>query len=104
MSAWSAVSEALWLRQFLSELGFTQRTTVINCDNQSAIAIANNPVQHCKMKHIDIMYHGVREHVQDGQIVFNYCPTDTMIADIFTKALNPQSFASHSVKLLHPQP
>lgn len=56
-------------------------------DNQGAIAIAQNPVGHARTKHIDIRYHYVRECVQSGAVCLKYCPTNDMMADIFTKPL-----------------
>ncbi|KAI5324238.1 hypothetical protein L3X38_033311 [Prunus dulcis] len=41
------VSEILWLRWLLAEIGFRPNaTTKLHCDNQSAFEIADNPVQH----------------------------------------------------------
>jgi hypothetical protein len=43
----NASQEALWLRQILSEFGFQQQhPTSLWCDNQSAIKLAKDPVQH----------------------------------------------------------
>jgi methyl coenzyme M reductase subunit D len=39
------------------------------CDNESAVKIANNPVQHSRTKHIDIRHHFVRDHVAKGDII-----------------------------------
>eukprot|EP00253_Pinus_taeda_P015470 PITA_15470 len=42
-----ASKEALWLRQILSEFGFEQQhPTTLWCDNQSAIQLCKDPVQH----------------------------------------------------------
>ena len=61
-------------------------------DNQSAIAIAHNPVSHARTKHIDIRYHYVREAIQDKVVVVKYCPTDKMMADVSTKFLPKRKF------------
>jgi hypothetical protein len=43
----NASQEALWLRQILSEFGFQQQhLTNLWCDNQSAIKLTKDPVQH----------------------------------------------------------
>eukprot|EP00253_Pinus_taeda_P009987 PITA_09987 len=48
-----ASKEALWLRQILSEFGFQQQhKTTLWCDNQSAIQLCKDPVQHQHRKHI----------------------------------------------------
>ena len=38
------------------------------CDNESAVKLANNPVQHTRTKHIDIRHHFIRDHVAKGDI------------------------------------
>jgi len=43
----NAVAEASWLRQLLSELHSPLRkTTLVYCDNISAVYMSSNPVQH----------------------------------------------------------
>ncbi|GKD05089.1 retrovirus-related pol polyprotein from transposon TNT 1-94 [Tanacetum coccineum] len=59
----------------------------IFCDNTSVIAISNNPVLHSRTKHIDIMYHFIRDHILKGDIKLHFVPTDLQLADIFTKPL-----------------
>jgi hypothetical protein len=80
--------EANWFREFFKELGFKiNKPTKIDQDNQSVIAIAINPIQHSRIKHMEIKNHYVRENVENGTIELLYCPTELMIADILTKPL-----------------
>ena len=89
----SATQEAVWLRRLLADLGAVPADpTVLMEDNQSAIAIAQNPVAHARMKHIDIQYHYVREALHEGTIMLLYCPTSEMIADLLTKPLSRGQF------------
>jgi hypothetical protein len=89
----NAFKEAVWLRLFLSEVGYPQAgPTIIDVDNKSAIAIASNPEYHARTKHIDIQYHYVREKTSDGTIAFNYVPTAKMAADRLIKALERVKF------------
>lgn len=67
-------------------------STVILEDNQGAIAIASNPVNNSRTKHIDILYHYICECVQNGQIQLQHCPTNDMKADILTKPLARKRF------------
>ena len=87
-----AAQEGTWLKRLLTDLGMSDSSTVILEDNQGAIAIAKNPVNHSRTKHIDIRYHYIRECVQNGQIQVQYCPTIDMKADILTKPLTRQRF------------
>jgi hypothetical protein len=62
------------------------------CDNESAICMADNPVEHSRTKHIAIRYHFLRDHQQKGDIEIAYINTKEQLADIFTKPLDEQTF------------
>ncbi|KAG6613804.1 Retrovirus-related Pol polyprotein from transposon TNT 1-94 [Phytophthora cinnamomi] len=87
-------AEAVWLKVFLRELGEMASDEAIKIyeDNQGSIALAKNPEFHKRTKHIDIRYHFVREKVEDGQVVLEYCSTKDMLADIMTKAITSVQF------------
>eukprot|EP00253_Pinus_taeda_P027641 PITA_27641 len=88
-----ASREALWLRQILSELGFEQQhPTTLWCDNQSAIQLCKDPVQHQRSKHIELHMHVIRKLIHDHVLEVQYCSTDDQVADIFTKALTEAKF------------
>ncbi|KAJ9542260.1 hypothetical protein OSB04_028766 [Centaurea solstitialis] len=52
----------------LADFGYTMQSFPIYCDSKSAIQITANPVQHSWMKHIDIRYHFIKDHVEKGNI------------------------------------
>ena len=82
------VKEALWLRGILTELSISMDgPTKIMEDNQSTIAIANNPIHHQRVKHLDVKSHFLRDHITKGDVELVYCPTGDQIADLLTKAL-----------------
>jgi enoyl reductase-like protein len=84
----SAACQAMWIRKILADVGYKQEQgTVIFCDNTSAIAMARNPGQHGRCKHIDIKIHFVRDLVAGGEIVLEHISTENQKADILTKAL-----------------
>eukprot|EP00253_Pinus_taeda_P003386 PITA_03386 len=88
-----ASKEALWLRQILSEFGFEQQhPTTRWCDNQSAIQLCKDPVQHQRSKHIELHMHFIRKLIHDHVLEVQYCSTDDQVADIFTKALTEAKF------------
>ncbi len=71
-----------------SSIGVTQKSaTKIFEDNQGCIAMAKNPVNHERTKHIDIKYHFVRELLASGAIEISYLETEEMQADIQTKGM-----------------
>jgi len=89
----NACIQAVWLQGILSEfdLGSTL-STILFCDNQSAIKISTDPVTRQRTKHVDIHMHYIRELVHDRTIILQYCPTDEQIADIFTKSFSEKKF------------
>ena len=88
-----ASQEAVWLNCLLKDLRCSENDSVkIYEDNQSAICIARNPKDHSKTKHIDIKYHYIRDLVMKNLVNLVYCPTEDMIADIFTKGLPSYRF------------
>jgi hypothetical protein len=90
----NAIQEALWLRQILSEFGFQQQhLTSLWCDNQSAIKLAKDPVQHQCNKHIELHMHFIRNLIHDQVIEVLFFPTEDQVADIFTKSLTEAKFS-----------
>ena len=83
-----AASEITWMVRLLEELGVYNLTPVtLNCDNQSALHIARNPVFHERTKHIEIDCHFTRDKVLEGLLQLNYMPTKFQLADVLTKIL-----------------
>ena len=94
IAATHAAKEAIWLKNFIDELYKHDDPLTLYSDSQSAIALARNEQFHARTKHIDIRYHFIRYTIEAGKIVIDYCPTDDMVADTFTKAL-PSAKAKH---------
>ena len=100
------VKEATWLRLLMTELGLltpeeqqaevkvikSQCSMDVKSDNQSTIALANNPVHHARSKHIDIQHHYIRDEVHQRRINLTYIPTEDMKADGLTKPLSHVKF------------
>ena len=73
LTASQASCEALWLRKLLVDL-FDQelRPMLIYYDNQSCIQLFENPLFHDRSKHIEIMYHFIRDYVLRGAVTLQY--------------------------------
>ncbi|GJW29375.1 hypothetical protein Tco_0046250 [Tanacetum coccineum] len=75
------------MRSQLTDYGFGFNKIPMYCDNKSVIALCCNNVQHSRSKHIDIRFHFIKEHVENGVIELYFVNTEYQLADIFTKAL-----------------
>jgi hypothetical protein len=90
----NGVAEATWLRQLLQELRAPlRRATLVYCDNISAVYMSSNPVQHQRMKHIEIDLHFVHEKVAMGAVRVLHVPTTSQFTDVFTKGLPSSVFS-----------
>jgi hypothetical protein len=85
-------AQLLWMRQTLRDFGYNLRKVPLLCDNESAIRMADNPVEHSRTKHIDIRHHFLRDHQQKGDIEVFHISTENQLADIFTKPLDEKTF------------
>jgi hypothetical protein len=65
-------AQFLWMRQTLRDYGYKLTKVPLLCDNESAIHMADNPVEHNRTKHIAIRYHFLRDHQQRGDIEIAY--------------------------------
>ena len=92
VSAASCCAQTLWMKQTLQDFGLNFGCTSILCDNTSAICLSKNPIQHSRTKHIEIRHHFIRDHIQKGDIVLKFIPTENQLADIFTKPLSEDQF------------
>ena len=63
-------------------------TPIILVDNQGSLKLAENPEFHKRTKHIDIIYHFIRECINENKIKVGYIPTKEQLADGFTKGLD----------------
>ncbi|PKA52883.1 Retrovirus-related Pol polyprotein from transposon TNT 1-94 [Apostasia shenzhenica] len=93
VAASACVCQAIWLRNILEEIHFKQEgSTLIYCDNISAIKLSMNPVLHGRSKHIDVKYHFLRYLTRNVTIDLIYCKSEDQVADLFTKALKQVAF------------
>jgi hypothetical protein len=72
--------------------GYNLSKVPLLCDNESAIHLADNPVEHDRTNHIDIQHHFLRDHQQKGDIDVCHVSIDHQLADIFTKTLDEKGF------------
>jgi hypothetical protein len=77
--------EAICANQTLTDLGFPQAATLIICDNQCAVGIANRSVKQKRSKAINMRYHWIRDQVDLEAVTIEWQPGAANLADFFTK-------------------
>ena len=79
---------------FLREQGYPINSSIVYQDNQSAMKMITNGRMSCtgNSKHVDIRYFFVKDRIDKKEIRIEYCPTDEMLADYFTKPLQGALF------------
>ena len=95
-----------WLKMLLTELGAEYSEPVPTYqDNKSAIIIASQGGHFKRLKHLLVRDVFVKERIEHGDIMLRYLSTDTMPADMLTKALTApkleQNMAFVGVRQIH---
>uniref|UniRef100_I1QRU7 Retrovirus-related Pol polyprotein from transposon TNT 1-94-like beta-barrel domain-containing protein n=1 Tax=Oryza glaberrima TaxID=4538 RepID=I1QRU7_ORYGL len=101
VAAGSCCAQLFWMKQTLNDFGYNFTKIPLLCDNESAIKIANNPVQHSRTKHIDICHHFLRDHETKGDICLTHVRTETQLADICTMPLDEKRFSELRILQFH---
>lgn len=92
----NSCKEAIWLGKILSELHLRTCDPIpLHVDNKGAEALARNPEHHTRTKHIDALYHFIRECVEVGKVKVKHVSTKDMIADMLTRPLSHAMHAHH---------
>ncbi|KAJ9558298.1 hypothetical protein OSB04_012912 [Centaurea solstitialis] len=99
IAACDAAKEAVWLRNFLSDLRVVasiSRPIDIFCDNSGAVAQAKEPREHHKSRHVLRKYHLIREIIRRGDVRICKIPTEDNVADPLTKPLARAKHEAHA--------
>ncbi|XP_072076806.1 uncharacterized protein [Arachis hypogaea] len=87
----SSCCSQLWLKTQLADYKLNVSNILLFCDNMSAINISKNPILHSRTKYIEVRFHSIREHVQNGNLDIQFVNSEGQLADIFTKPLIEES-------------
>jgi hypothetical protein len=89
-----AMPQVIWTSHFLKAQGQTVVENVVYQDNKSSLLLEKNGRQSCgkRTRHIDIRYFFIKDRVSQGEVCLEYCPTEDMLADFFTKPLQGNLF------------
>ena len=72
---------------------------MLHCDNKAVIAIANNPVQHDRTKHVEVDRHFIKDHLNQETISLPFVFSQTQLADVLTKVVPGKLFHNSLDKL-----
>ncbi|KAM7531655.1 hypothetical protein LguiB_035065 [Lonicera macranthoides] len=96
----AGIQELLWLKLLMTDLGFPPKEPmVLYCDNKAACDIAHNPVQHDRIKHVEVDRFFIKEKLEDKVITVPHVRSEDQLADILTKAVTRKVFAKLISKL-----
>ncbi|RDX62727.1 Copia protein, partial [Mucuna pruriens] len=94
------ICEGLWMKIILDDLKVKYEGPIkLFYENNSAMSIAHNPVQHDRTKHIEIDRHFIKEKLDSGLIVTTHVPIRLQVTDVFTKGLLATRFQELNDKL-----
>ncbi|MBW0472359.1 hypothetical protein O181_012074 [Austropuccinia psidii MF-1] len=80
-----SAQDLAWTKQLIFKITNNEVLCTLHSDNQSAIAIASNPVYHHGTRHIDFHLHFIRNLLECQSLNLKYIPTSKMPADLLTK-------------------
>jgi hypothetical protein len=103
-----AAKEAIWIRNFVSELDIVPSASSLMdlyCDNSGAIAQAKEPRAHKRAKHVLRCYYLIREIIGRGDVKICKVHTDHNVVDPLTKPLSQAKHEAHmrymGIRYLH---
>ena len=78
----------------MGQQGYPIKNDTLFEDNQSEIRMLKNGRNSCtgNSRHIHIRYFFLKDRVDKGEIKVEYCPTEQMLADFYTKPLQGSLF------------
>ena len=94
MAVNDAVTMILWTKLFLEEQGYYIEKNILYQDNKSAILLETNGRKSAgkRSRALNVRYFVVTDQIEKGNLNVEYCPTDAMLADFFTKPLTGDKF------------
>ncbi|GKB63977.1 retrotransposon protein, putative, ty1-copia subclass [Tanacetum coccineum] len=103
ITAAEASMEAVWMRKFIDGLGSVvpsnKRLMEMLCDNEPAIAMANDPEILKGARNFQRKYHYIREVIQEREIDLKKVHIDDNVVDPFTKPMSYDKHYEHAMAI-----
>jgi hypothetical protein len=91
-----ACAVIVWARRLAGFCGCdVSAPTPLENDNEAALSLAMMPFTGKGVKHAGSRVHYFKEAIWDGEVVLVWRPTDDLLADLLTKPLMGDKFATH---------
>jgi hypothetical protein len=74
-------------RRILHNLGYPQPPTLLLCDNECAVGLANRTMTPRLWKSIDMRFHWLQDRIRQRQFRVQHVAGEHNVSDFFTKAL-----------------
>jgi hypothetical protein len=86
--------QMIWTAYFLKEQGVHVSDSILFQDNMSAILLEKNgrASSSKRSRHMNIRYFFIADRAKSGELRIEYCPTEEMLGDFFTKPLQGRQF------------
>lgn len=95
IAAGEIAKEVQYFFDLAPQVGLATACIPVGIDNRAAKSLIEDPISAARTKHIEIVFHHVREKVKRQQMRFVPVPTADNPADILTKPLSQQLFVKH---------
>jgi hypothetical protein len=92
----------LWTRYFLEAQGYGVRENIMYQDNLSAMLLEKNGKfsSSKRTKHINVRYYFVTDRIKKGEVSLEWCPTEDMTSDFWTKPNQGATFTKFRDQLM----
>ena len=88
------IGKLLWTQRFLREQGYNLQKNILYQDNKSAILLETKGRSSLgkRSRALLLRYFFITDCVARGEVKIEYCPTENMVGDFFTKPLQGAQF------------
>ena len=88
------ISKIVWTKRFIESQGFKINQNIIKQDNQSAIKLERNGTESVgkRTRHFNVKLFYVKDLIDKKDVEIEYCNTENMVADYFSKPLTGKKF------------
>lgn len=81
--------ELKWLKRLILSLGvINESPTYLNCDSQTTLHIAANPIYYKRIKHIEINCRFIQDEIQQRNIAISNVRTYEQLANLLARGLS----------------